>query len=142
MTQATHAERGYLRFRDRRPRVLSLEDDPGFRLLLGEWLARDFEPILLDSPLRLFEAVRAYRPDAITLDLGLPGVDGLQLCWRLRESPESARTPLIVLTAFHDPTLYHRVMEAGATAFLCKPLSGPDLSLRLWQLLDPPEEPS
>ncbi|MBI3299588.1 MAG: response regulator [Elusimicrobia bacterium] len=139
MSTKTAPERGQRWFQGRRPRVLAVEDEEDFRFILGEWLSREFDALLLGDPERLFEEVRAHRPDAIILDLGLPGIDGLKLCRLLHETPETANTPLVVLTAFKEPALYERAMSAGARSYLCKPLGAVELRQRLWQLLDPPE---
>lgn len=119
----------------RRPRVLGVEDEDDYRLLLAEWLESEFEPVLLPDAERLFAEARVRRPDVILLDLGLPGIDGLRLCWSVREAPETAGVPVAVLTGFRDEALFHRVMEAGAASYLCKPIDGQALRRRLRRLL-------
>ena len=59
-------------------------------------------------------------PDAILLDIGLPGIDGLFYCARLREKPRTRSVPIIVISGSVEAA--GRAKQAGATAYLRKPL--------------------
>src|SRR5277367_276319 len=58
-------------------------------------------------------------PDAILLDIGLPGIDGLFYCQRLRDNPRTKRLPVIMISGSSEAR--ERAMAAGATAYLRKP---------------------
>ena len=64
-------------------------------------------------------------PDAILLDIGLPGIDGLFYCQRLRENPRTKLLPVIMISGSTEARA--RAMEAGATAYLRKPLDALEL---------------
>ena len=79
-----------------RTRVLVVEDEPSIAALVRMYLEREgFEvDTAADGPSAL-TAVAAHSPAAVVLDIGLPGVDGLEVCRRLRAAPgESARDPV------------------------------------------------
>jgi len=78
------------------------------------------------------ETAAKYRPDAVFLDIGLPGMDGYEIAERLRELPESARTVLVAITGYGQDEDRRRSREAGIDHHLVKPVS-PDT---LHKLLD------
>lgn len=119
---------------DPRPRLLLIEDDPPLR--------RSLVLMLLDEGFDALEAACGRdgldqlhcAPDAVLLDLGLPDVDGFELCQQLR-----ARTsaPIVVLTAQRDDDSRDRALAAGADDFLSKPFAVLDLARRLRALVAP-----
>ena len=69
------------------------------------------------------EAARAYRPEVVLLDLGLPGMDGFELCRRLRKEPGLQGTRVIALTAYGQDQYRDRALEAGCELHVLKPIS-------------------
>jgi CheY-like chemotaxis protein len=63
-----------------------------------------------------------HRPDLILLDLHLPDMTGNEVLRRLRENPGTATIPVVVLTADANPLHVEKLLEAGAQAYLTKPL--------------------
>ncbi len=61
-------------------------------------------------------------PDVILLDIEMPGMDGLELCRKIRDRDEYKKTPIIFLTQHHEIEYQTHAMEAGATGYLTKPL--------------------
>ena len=80
-------------------------------------------------------AARQERPDLIVLDLMLPGMDGLELCKKLRADPATVLTPVIMLTAKADETDRIVGLELGADDYLTKPFSPKELVARVKALL-------
>jgi PAS domain S-box-containing protein len=69
------------------------------------------------------ETATKYRPDAVFLDIGLPGMDGYEIAERLRELPESAHTVLVAITGYGQDEDRRRSREAGIDHHLVKPVS-------------------
>lgn len=80
-------------------------------------------------------AARQEHPDAIVLDLMLPGLDGLELCKKLRADPATALTPIIMLTAKAEESDKIVGLELGADDYLTKPFSPKELVARVKALL-------
>lgn len=106
-----------------RPRILLVEDSEpvrdAFTILLEESGYR-VTPAP-DGAAALREAAAAP-PDAILLDLGLPGMDGLQVVRSLKAAPDTADVPVLVLTGRDDPATRRACADAGCAEFLVKPL--------------------
>jgi two-component system phosphate regulon response regulator PhoB len=77
-----------------------------------------------------FSKVREYNPDLVFLDLMLPGMDGLEVCRRLREAPDTRETPIIMLTAKGEERDIVQGLELGADDYITKPFSPQVLQAR------------
>jgi two-component system, cell cycle response regulator DivK len=66
---------------------------------------------------------RSRAPDLVLLDLQLPGIDGMEAFQKLRESPPTAATPVVAVTAFAMKDDRERVLRAGFNGYLEKPIS-------------------
>lgn len=107
--------------RRRLGRVLVVDDDPLLCELVRETLGQD--GIAVDAAHHVIEAEKSLAeslPDAIVLDLGLPGVDGVFYCERLRESARTRAVPIVAISGSQEAGA--RARGAGADAFLHKPL--------------------
>jgi CheY-like chemotaxis protein len=91
--------------------------------------------IATDGPSGL-ETAKAGRPDLILLDVMMPGMDGYEVCRRLRADPVLRDTPIILLTAMQDLQLDAKGMEAGATLTLCKDFGSAGIVNAVKQLLN------
>jgi PAS domain S-box-containing protein len=81
------------------------------------------------------EAAAKYRPDAVFLDIGLPGMDGYEIAERLRELPESAHTVLVAITGYGQDEDRRRSREAGIDHHLVKPVA-PETLQKLLESLE------
>jgi CheY-like chemotaxis protein len=68
------------------------------------------------------DAARRLRPDFVLLDLGLPGLDGFEVCRRIKQAPELASTRVIALTAFAQDEYLVKSKAAGCELHLVKPV--------------------
>src|SRR5689334_8688831 len=105
---------------NREIQVLVVDDDPALCELLRTTF--ELEGIKVLDAQHVIEAERILigaRPDAIVLDIGLPGVDGIFYCERLRESPQTRNIPIIAISGSHEAGI--RALTAGANAFAGKP---------------------
>jgi CheY-like chemotaxis protein len=75
--------------------------------------------------LAALEEVERWRPDVVFLDIGLPGMDGYEVCRQLRSQPHSPRLRVVALTGFGQSDDRRRAHEAGFDEFLVKP-AGPE----------------
>lgn len=82
-----------------RPKALVVEDDAGVRGMLGAALSEDFDVLAVERASDALAACRAQAPDAIVLDLRLPGLGGLEFLRSLQEDPQGRLVPVVVYTA-------------------------------------------
>src|SRR5215472_1900769 len=119
----------------RRPRVLVIDDDR----LLCELIRTTFEleGFEVDTAYDVIEAERVLvesRPDAILLDIGLPGIDGIFYLERLRETPATSTIPIVAISGSDEAGRSARAV--GAQAFLRKPFSPLELIALITPLID------
>jgi DNA-binding response OmpR family regulator len=104
-------------------KVLIIEDDLDIRRLIDLRLkGQNYDTAWAGDAVTAVMVARRESPDAIVLDLGLPGGDGFVVMERLRSLAQLAHVPVIVVTARDPSTSRDRALEAGATAFLEKPI--------------------
>jgi two-component system, OmpR family, response regulator len=122
--------------------VLVVEDEPAIADLVRMYLVRDGFGVHAERDGRDgLAAARKLRPVACVLDIGLPGMDGTEICRRLRESGDW--TPVLFLTARDDEVDRILGLELGADDYLTKPFSPRELVARIKAVLrrtgGPPE---
>jgi response regulator RpfG family c-di-GMP phosphodiesterase len=104
-------------------RLLLVDDDPGLRALLRATLdAVDVEVEEAEDAPSALAAIRRRRPDAIVLDVNLPGMDGLAFARQLRGDRTTKEIPIVVLSG-SDGGTSEAALGAGADSFLSKPFS-------------------
>ncbi|MGH3243736.1 MAG: response regulator [Spirillospora sp.] len=116
-------------------RVLVVDDDPTVAEVVARYLARDGHEVVCVADGRA--ALRRARalddpPDLVVLDLMLPGMDGLEVCRRLRET---STVPIVMLTALGAETDRLVGLETGADDYVTKPFSPRELALRVRSVL-------
>ncbi|WP_328862216.1 response regulator transcription factor [Streptomyces sp. NBC_00306] len=118
---------------DRSRRVLVVDDDPTVAEVVAGYLDRAGYVVdrADDGPTALTRAA-SHRPDLVVLDLMLPGMDGLEVCRRIRER---APVPVIMLTARGDEDDRILGLEVGADDYVTKPFSPRELVLRVESVL-------
>lgn len=105
-------------------RILIVDDDRGVVDLLIEVLANDPRALKLEAATDGFEAlVKAgfFRPALLILDISMPGMDGIEVCRRLKAQPETRAIRILGITGHQERV--SALMEAGADGCLAKPLS-------------------
>jgi CheY-like chemotaxis protein len=107
--------------RRHRPLVLLVDDNVQQRDMYEVALAPDFKIVTATRGADAIALARARRPDAIVLDVRMPGMDGLEVCEHLKSDPATESIPVVMLTGASDPRLRLEGMEAGAAAVLTKP---------------------
>lgn len=110
--------------------ILVIDDDPRLRRLLQRYLSENgFRISGAESAYEARQMLKFLQPDALVLDVTMPGEDGLQLTHSLRE--EGKDMPIILLTARGEPEDRIAGLEAGADDYLGKPFEPKELLLRL-----------
>jgi len=88
--------------------------------------------------------VQVEKPNVLLLDLMLPDIDGFQVCERLRQMPDHAQLPILIVSARTDQVSMARAKQCGASGYLTKPVRFPQLLEELERLISqtaPPETP-
>jgi two-component system phosphate regulon response regulator PhoB len=117
-------------------RVLVVDDDSDINLALKAALKiAGYEAEGALNGATALEACAKACPDLVLLDLMLPDLDGLEVCRRLRAAPDSARVPIVFLTARTDEATRVRGLAAGADDYVVKPFSTQELLLRVRAVL-------
>jgi two-component system chemotaxis response regulator CheY len=112
--------------------ILVVDDDPLIRKLVATTLedVSGYELVQAGDGLEAVERARAEQPEIVFLDIDMPYMDGITACAKIRASPGTANSTIVMLTATLTDGAERRASEAGADLFLTKPFSPLDL-LRL-----------
>jgi two-component system cell cycle response regulator len=117
-------------------RVLVVDDIPAnLRLLEAKLRAEYFEVALAASGPEALALTSAWTPDVVLLDVMMPGMDGYEVCRRLKSQPATAHIPVLMVTALTEQSERVRGLEAGADDFISKPVDTALLFARLRALL-------
>ena len=116
-----------------KPSLLIVEDEPGFSRLIALSLGREgFEVHTVPNGEDALDLAAEIHPDAVVLDLGLPGMDGLAV---LKELRERTNMPVIVVTGAGTTEAIRRGLDLGADDYLTKPFSPRELAARVRAVL-------
>lgn len=117
-------------------KILVVDDEADIRELVRLNLAREgYEVLDCESGEQALRLSRSKGPDLVVLDLMLPGIDGLEVCKRLKADPKTAQVPIVILTAKGEETDVVAGLEVGADDYVAKPFSGKVLVARVRRLL-------
>jgi two-component system phosphate regulon response regulator PhoB len=120
-----------------RQHILLVDDEPDVLEVLGFKLKEaGYVPLFAENGARAIASARQERPALIVLDLMLPEVDGLEVCRILRRDPDTAKIPIIMLTARAAELDRVLGLELGADDYVTKPFSPRELMLRIKKLLE------
>ncbi len=111
--------------------VLVVDDDPNIHMLAEMALEKDYTVVTAEDGEECMELVESANPDMVVLDLNMPKMDGFAVLRRLREAGRLERLPVLVLTASGDEAHTREAFEAGATDYLTKPFTIPQLTTRI-----------
>jgi adenylate cyclase len=121
---------------DRQILVLAVDDDPADLALLRKLLPRlGYATIEATDGLQALSVINDRHPDLVLLDVMIPGLDGFEVCRRVRSKPELTGLPILLLTALDQAEDLAAGLEAGANDFLAKPFNEVELTARVRSLL-------
>jgi signal transduction histidine kinase len=105
-------------------RVLVVEDNPANLAMVADYLSvKGYEVVVAHEGAEAVAQTRETHPDAIVMDIQMPGMDGLEAIRCIRADPTVATVPIIALTALATPTDRKQCLDAGANDYLSKPVS-------------------
>ncbi len=117
-------------------RVLVVDDIvANVRLLEAKLSAEYFDVVTAMNGLDALDAVQRNKPDIVLLDVMMPGIDGIEVCRRIKSNPVTQHIPIIMVTALDQPEDKIRGLEAGADDFLTKPVNDLALFCRIKSLV-------
>jgi two-component system alkaline phosphatase synthesis response regulator PhoP len=109
-------------------RILVIEDDPG-ALRLAQYVLQyeGYEVLTATNGLVGLKKAQSEQPDLVVLDVMLPGVDGFEICHRLRSEPETAQLPILMLSAKAEAVDRAMGLKVGADDYLIKPTDAAEI---------------
>ncbi len=114
-------------------RILVVEDEPTVAEVIDRYLRRDgYDVNVAHDGIEAMEAYDRFQPDLVVLDVMLPGLDGIEVCRRIRSR---ATTPIIMLTARGDEIDKLVGLQIGADDYVTKPFSPRELAARVKAVL-------
>ena len=109
-------------------RILVIDDDTELTDLLPlVFESKGFGVTIANSGMQALESLETELPEAVLLDLMMPGMSGLEVCQRIRANPRTSNVPVVVLTAKTGIESKQELLKAGATDYLVKPVPLNDL---------------
>ncbi|MBF0284337.1 MAG: SpoIIE family protein phosphatase [Magnetococcales bacterium] len=104
-------------------KILLVDDTVENLLILFEGLRHDHSLITARSGEKALTLAAAHpQPDLILLDVMMPGLDGFEVCRRLKENPATSEIPVVFITALHDEESEVRALSVGGVDFITKPI--------------------
>ncbi len=117
-------------------RILIVDDEERNLKLIGLLLSKDNHGYMTaQNGLEALALMKEYQPDLVLLDVMMPGMDGFEVCKRIRDDADFKRVPVVMVTALEDRASRLAGLVAGANDFLNKPIDGVELMLRVNNLL-------
>ncbi len=117
-------------------RVMVVDDIlANVRLLEAKLESEYFEVSTAMNGIDALEKIQRVRPDIVLLDVMMPGMDGIEVCRRIKSNPQTRHIPVVMVTALDQPEDRVRGLEAGADDFLTKPVNDVALFSRVKSLV-------
>jgi len=117
-------------------RVLVVDDIlPNVKLLEAKLSSEYYDVLTATNGPDALEKVASQSPDIVLLDVMMPGMDGFEVCKRIKSNPATAHIPVVIVTALTDSSDRIKGLEAGADDFLSKPLNDTALMSRVRSLV-------
>lgn len=119
-----------------RPLVVHVDDERDIRDLLTSVLERlDIEAHAASDGPTGIKLVQSKKPDLVLLDVGMPGMNGFEVCHAIKRQPEFKATPVLMLTAMSQIKDVERAMAEGADGYVIKPIDLPQFRAKLCDVL-------
>jgi DNA-binding response OmpR family regulator len=120
-----------------RSQLLIVDDDAQLldflQSMLQPW---GFQVALLSNPQQIWSSLETVKPDLLMLDIEMPGVNGIDLCQRIRNDPQLGDLPILMISASNDDETIQQVFMAGADDYVSKPIRAAELVARVTRRLE------
>ena len=122
-------------------KILVVDDDPNVRFLISELLSRGHYEVMqaVDGAMAM-DQVHKHRPDLVVLDIMMPGIDGIEVCKRIKGDPALKQIKVIMVTAKTEGKDVQAGLAAGADRYITKPFRIGELSSIIKELTSEREE--
>jgi CheY-like chemotaxis protein len=118
-----------------RLRIVMVDDDQDFQLILRSWLSPEYDLVSLSSGEGLLDELAELEPDLVMLDVLMPGPNGYKLCRRIRSDRRFSDLPILFLTGCASDDDFVQHLDAGGTAYLTKPITRRQLLAKVRELV-------
>jgi len=111
-------------------KILVVDDEKSVISVVRRFLERAETPFQIEIAMDGYDAghkVASFFPDVIFLDLRLPGVDGFEVCKRIKSNPETKHIRVVAMTGYYEGEVAQRIVELGAALLMQKPFTPEDL---------------
>ncbi len=111
-------------------KVLVVDDEKSVVAVIRRFLDRaksPFEVRIASDGFEVGQQVGIFRPNVVFLDIRLPGIDGFEVCRRIKATEDGSAINIIAMTGYYDPAITERIVGLGAVMCLPKPFSPDDL---------------
>lgn len=119
-------------------KILLVDDDPRIRSLVAATLGKEYVVLHASSGEEALRLVKEEKPDLVLLDIMMPGMDGYEVCFQIKSSPETRQIAVVMLTAKAERDEILKGFEAGADDYFTKPFSPRALLEKISQILKQP----
>lgn len=120
------------------PLAMIVDDEDDILEMLEELLKAGEEEINIvraQSGIAALLMIGEYRPDLLILDIMMPGMNGYEVCGKLKTNPSTRGIKIVAISGDHDPSVRDRILAAGADLFFTKPLDVVDFRKQCFDLL-------
>ncbi len=117
-------------------KILVVDDCQTTRKILGLYLkAKGFDVVSAENGLDAIEKLASHDVNLIMSDLNMPFMDGIELVKTLKADPNTLHIPVLMVTTEADPEEREKAMEAGASAYLVKPVTADVVAINIKEIL-------
>lgn len=112
-------------------KILIVDDEPNNLKLLGQILRDTYKLSFATDGIKALDIARKVSPDLVLLDIMMPDMDGYEVCRQLKKIPQTAKTPVIFVSAMREMEDERLGFEVGGVDYITKPLSAPIVQARV-----------
>lgn len=121
--------------RSYRAKVLVVDDEPVNVELISAYLEKEYDLVSAYSGKDALDKIMTDRPDIVLLDILMPGVNGYEVCEKIKQQDSTRFTPIVMITALTEIEDKIKAIEYGSDDFLTKPINRVELVMRVKSLL-------